>query len=558
MRRELVTAVMLCMYLTGCGRTSFTGKPVDDTIVLSSPSDPKSFNPIVAKETSTTSITGFVFEGLTEIDGVTLEVKPCLAESWEHDASGKVWKFFLRKGVTWSDGTAFTADDVVFTYNRLIYNPDIPTSSRDVLTIEGKTIKVRKIDEYTVEFTLPERFAPFLSLMGQEILPKHKLKGYIEKGFFNSCWGVNEKPENIVGTGPYRIKEYRPAEWVILERNDRYWMRDSRGTGLPYIRRIVFLIIADVNTAVLKFKTGEIDIISVRGQDFPLLKPFEKTQNFTIYNLGPSLGSEFLTFNQNVQAPIASCKKDWFRDIYFRKAVAHLIDRESIVKNVYGGFAIPQDGPMNVSCGFFNNPDVEKYPYDEEKARGLLARSGFYQKNRVLFDRKNNPVEFTLLTNSNNFERIQLANIIQDDLKKVGMKVNLLPVEFNTLVTRIGATKDWESVIIGLTGGIEPHTGKNVWHTDGQLHMWNMGAREGELTGWEKRINLLFDEGAKELDRNRRKALYDEWQRIVSEELPFIYTASPTVMFAVRNKFGNLKPTVYGGVLHNIEEIYIK
>ncbi len=427
-----------------------------------------------------------------------------------------------------------------------------------MLTIEGKPIQVRKTGRHTVEFILPERFAPFLRLMGQEILPEHKLKEYIDRGIFNSCWGVNEKPENIVGTGPYRIKEYRPAEWVILEKNFRYWMKDAAGTALPRIQRIVFLIIADANTAVLKFRTGEIDVISVRGQDFPLLKPFEEKQNFTIYELGPSMGSEFITFNQNAQSPIESRKKHWFRNASFRKAVAHMIDKTSIGRNVYGGFAIPQDGPLNVSSGFFNNPNVTKYVYDAVKAEKLLSEEGFYRKDGILYDAEGNPVEFTILTNSNSFERIQIGNIIQDDLKKLGIRVNLLPVEFNTLVTRISVTKDWESVIIGLTGGIEPHGGKNVWHTEGQLHIWNAGPEEKEITEWEKRINLLFEEGAKELDRKRRKKLYDEWQKIVSEELPVIYTASPASMTAVRNKFGNLKPTVYGGVLHNIEELYIK
>ncbi len=551
-------ACVLLLCLAGCGGRHAEKTPVDDTIVLSSPGDPKSFNPVIAKETSTTSITRFVFEGLTETDGVTMEVKPCLAERWEYDESGKVCRFFLRKDVTWNDGAAFTADDVVFTFDGLIYNTDIPTSSRDVLTIEGKRIQVRKIDDYTVDFILPERFAPFLQLMSQEILPRHKLKQYLEKGTFNSCWGVNENPENIVGTGPYKIEEYRPAEWIILEKNDRYWKKDAQGTSLPHIRRIVFLVIADANMAVLKFKTGEIDIISVRGQDYPLLEPFQKQLNFSIYNLGPSMGSEFITFNQNADSPVAPHKKAWFRNVCFRQAVAHMIDKESVAKNVYGGFAIPQDGPLNVSSGFFYNPGTKKYRYDVAKAEELLEKEGFYKKNGFLYDRQDNPVEFTILTNSNSFERIQIASVIQDDLKQLGMRVNLLPVEFNTLVTRINVTKDWESVIIGLTGGIEPHGGKNVWHTGGQLHLWNMGARDENITGWERRINALFEKGAKELDPGRRKKLYDEWQLIISEELPLVYTASPIAMTAVRNKFGNLKPTVYGGVLHNIEEIYIK
>jgi len=533
-------------------------KPAGDTIVISTSTDPKSFNPIIAKETSTTAITGFIFEGLTETDGVTLEVKPCLARKWEHDKSGKIWRFFLRKDVKWNDGKVFTADDVVFTFNRLIYNPDIPTSSRDVLNIDGKPFKVKKIDSHTVEFILPDKFAPFLQLMNQEILPEHKLFAAVEKGVFNSTWGVNESVKNIVGTGPFMIEEYRPAEWIILKKNPFYWKKDRQGISLPYLGRIACLIISDTNMAVLKFKTGEIDLIPVRGQDYPILKPYEERQNFTIYELGPSMGSEFIAFNQNIQTSSLAYKKEWFRNKNFRKAVAYAIDKDSISKNVYGGFAIPQDGPLNISSGFFNNPGIRKYRYDMRTAQELLSKEGFHRKEGFLFDRHDNPVEFTIITNSNNFERIQIANIIQDDLRKLGMKVNLLPVEFNTMVTQISVTKNWESVIIGLTGGIEPHGGKNVWHTTGQLHLWNLEPDKKDITEWEKRINVIFEEGVKHLDRHERKQLYDTWQEIVSEELPLIYTASPTTMIAVRNKFGNLKPTVYGGALHNIAEIYIK
>ncbi|MCM8820664.1 MAG: ABC transporter substrate-binding protein [Candidatus Omnitrophica bacterium] len=552
-----IALLLLAIIFAGC-HTSHIKRESGDTIVLSTSSDPKSFNPIIAKETSTTSITQFIFEGLTSIDGVTLEIKPLLAKRWEVDSTGKVWRFFLREDVKWNDGHNFTADDVVFTYKNLIYNPDIPTSSRDVLSIDGKYFQVRKIDRYTVEFILPEKFAPFLQLMTQEILPAHKVSPFIERGIFTSWWGVDEKVENIVGTGPFKIKEYRPAEWVILEKNPYYWKKDSKGQRLPYLHRIVFLIISDANMSLLKFKTGEIDIVPVRGQDYPMLEKLQEKQNFTIYKLGPSLGSEFLALNQNIKSPLQDYKKRWFRNRNFRKAIAYAIDKENIIKNVYGGFATPQEGPLNISCGFFYNAFVNKYPYNLNRAEEILKKEGFYRVKGVLFDKDNNPVEFTVLTNSNNFERIQIASIIQDDLKKLGIKVNLLPVEFNTLVTKISVTKDWEAVIIGLTGGIEPHGGKNVWHTKGQLHLWNLEANENNITEWEKKIDAIFEEGAKELNPVKRKKLYDRWQEIVSEELPLIYTASPVVMTAVRNKFENLKPSVYGGVLHNIEEIKIR
>ena len=552
--KKLFLLIISVFLFTGCSEKKIN--KFKNAISLSTSSDPKSFNPIIAKETSTTLITGFIFEGLTKIDGITLEVKPLLAEKWEVDKTGKRWLFFLRKDVLWSDGEKFTANDVVFTFNELIYNEKIPTSSRDVFTIEGEKIKVRKIDDYKVEFILPEKFAPFLQLMTQEILPEHKLKKAVIENRFTSTWGVNENVENIVGTGPYKIKEYRPGEWIILEKNPYYWKKDKEGKKLPYIDRIVFLIIPDPNMAILKFRTGEIDVLSVRGQDYYILKPLEKIKNFTLYDVGPSLGSEFLSFNQNVDAKIPEYKKNWFCDINFRKAIAHSIDRDSIIKNVYNGFGTYQFGPMNSSCGFFYNDKIIKYSYDLSKAREFLSKSGFYWKDEKLYDRYGNRVEFTIITNSNNFERVQIGNIIQNDLEKIGMKVNLLPAEFNTLVNKLSITKDWEAVIVGLTGGIEPHGGKNVWKSNGQLHFWNFNNRRNYE--WEKEIDLLFEEGTKYLEKEKRKKIYDRWQYLVSEYLPLIYTANSNVIYAVRNRFENLRVSVYGGVFHNIEELKIK
>jgi len=552
--KKLFLLIISVFLFTGCSEKKIN--KFKNAISLSTSSDPKSFNPIIAKETSTTLITGFIFEGLTKIDGITLEVKPLLAEKWEVDKTGKRWLFFLRKDVLWSDGEKFTANDVVFTFNELIYNEKIPTSSRDVFTIEGEKIKVRKIDDYKVEFILPEKFAPFLQLMTQEILPEHKLKKAVIENRFTSTWGVNENVENIVGTGPYKIKEYRPGEWIILEKNPYYWKKDKEGKKLPYIDRIVFLIIPDPNMAILKFRTGEIDVLSVRGQDYYILKPLEKIKNFTLYDVGPSLGSEFLSFNQNVDAKIPEYKKNWFCDINFRKAIAHSIDRDSIIKNVYNGFGTYQFGPMNSSCGFFYNDKIIKYSYDLSKAREFLSKSGFYWKDEKLYDRYGNRVEFTIITNSNNFERVQIGNIIQNDLEKIGMKVNLLPAEFNTLVNKLSITKDWEAVIVGLTGGIEPHGGKNVWKSNGQLHFWNFNNKRNYE--WEKEIDLLFEEGTKYLEKEKRKKIYDRWQYLVSEYLPLIYTANSNVIYAVRNKFENLRVSVYGGVFHNIEELKIK
>lgn len=535
-------------------------------MVLSTSSDPKSFNPIVAKETSTTAITGHIFEGLTRTNGITLEVEPNLASSWEVSEDGKVWTFYLRKDVTWFDGKPFSSDDVVFTFNKLIYNPNIPTSARDIFTIEGKKFKVEKVDTFTVRFTLPYKFAPFLRSMSQEILPKHILEDVVKKGKFNYYWGLDATPADIIGTGPFKLESYLPGERIVLVRNPNYWRRDKGGHRLPYLDKVIYLVVQNQDVALLKFQEGGIDYIGLRGQDYPILKPQEKEGNFTIYNTGPAFGTNFLVFNQNRgrnprtgKPYLDPVKLSWFTNLKFRKAVAHAIDKESIINIVMNGLAFPQFSSMSPSSGFFYNPEVTRYEYNIDKAKALLKEIGIYDRNGdgKAEDAQGNVIQFNLFTNADNTVRAKIANIIRKDLERLGFTVNFVPLAFNQLVSKLDSTYDWDAVIIGLTGGIEPHFGSNVWQSSGHLHIW-YPKQKTPATQWEAEIDKIFNAAVQELDKNKRKALYDRWQEIVAEKVPLIYTVLPASIFAVRNKFGNLQPTPYGGAFHNLEEIYVK
>jgi peptide/nickel transport system substrate-binding protein len=203
--------------------------------------------------------------------------------------------------------------------------------------------------------------------------------------------------------------------------------------------------------------------------------------------------------------------------------------------------------------------DVRRYDYDLAKARGLLQEAGFADRNGdgILEDQDGHTFEFNLYTNADNTERVDIAAIIRRDLESLGMKVNFQLVEFNTLVGKLTSTFDWDAIVLGLTGSIDPHFGQNVWLSSGQLHMWYPRQKE-PATLWEKRVDELFSLGAQELDETRRKTFYDEYQKIIADEVPMVYTALSARLTAVRNKFGNLKPAPFGGVLHNLEEIYIK
>lgn len=537
-------------------------------IILSTFSDPKSFNPITSTETSTSEFTAYIYEGLVRANGVTLLPEPNLAESWDVSDDGLVWTFHIRPGVLWSDGKPFSAYDVEFTFNDLVYNTAIsPNSSRDIFTIEGKKIKMKVRDSLTVTFTLPFPYAPFLRAMSQEILPEHAYQNFVKKGTFPTELSIKTPPEQMVGTGPFLLESYLSSQKVVFKRNPNYWRTDSAGNRLPYLDRVVYTIEADQSAQLLKFKKGDIDYLAANGVDFPGLKKDEKSGDYTVFRLGPATGSNFLFFNQNMDVDpktkkgyVNSVKLSWFRNVNFRRAIAHALDKENMIKIVMNGLGYPQWSPMTPAEGYFYNADVEHYPYDIKRAREILAGEGFADSDSdgVIEDREGNPVEFSFITNSGNTVRSRIAEIIRKDLETLGCKVYFQVLEFNSLVQKIDNPPfEWDAVLLGLTGGVEPHFGKNVWHSSGTLHMWYPRQKKPS-TPWEAAIDSLFDLGVKTIEINKRKKIYDQWQHIVSEQLPMIYTVLPERILCIRNRFGNLNPTLNGGLLHNLEYLYVR
>jgi peptide/nickel transport system substrate-binding protein len=548
-------------------------------LVVSSISDPKTFNPHIANETSSTTAFSGVFEGLTTSDGVTLEVIPALAERWEVADDQVTWTFHLRHDVKFHDGTPFTADDVVFTFNDIVMNEDVPgVAMRDILTIADEPVRCEKVDDYTVRFVTPVPFAPFDRIIGGiEIVPKHLLEAVVRRGEYASHWSVGTDPKEIVGTGPYRIVEYRNGQDLVQRRWEGYWnnARFTKEHGPIAVRRI--LITPDINTTVLKFESGETDVYGLRMEDYANLSREARGGNFTVFDMGGSSGTLFLMFNQSAVRGggrgIPPEKQRWFRDVEFRHAVAYAIDKETMIRLVERGLSEPLWASEPPSNTLFHNPNVRTYPYDLDKARAILDAAGYRDTDgdgtREMPEGV--PVEFVLTTNSGNEVRERMCMILQEDLRKIGLHVTYQPLEFNNLVNKMDATCDWEAMVMGLTGGTEPQFGRNVWATDGSTHMWNQKPprpsektklREWEqsvaqwetgIRPWEREIEALFDEGVAVFDSDARRQVYYKVQEIVAEQLPLIYLTTPKALVAVRNKFINLKPTAYGGALHNLD-----
>lgn len=527
---------------------------------------PKTFNPFNAKDNISATMSEIMYDGLVSTDPVTGETIPKLAKSFSVNDCEYIVN--LRKGIKWSDGKPINADDVVFTWNRIIFGGFGNTSTRDSVIIDGQLPTVEKLDEYTVKFTTPKPFAPFLRMLSTPIAPKHIFESAVNRGreYFDTYLSTNTNLNEFVTSGAFKIKEYVPAQRVVFERNPNYYVINKNEQHLPYLDKLVYLIVGDINNQVLKFEGGELDEISLQGSNVARFKEMERYSDFTVYNIGPDTGTMYLSMNMNNRKNedgkfyVDSVKQKWFQDKNFRQAVDYAIDRDNMVFNIANGLAEPLFTPETLNSIFLNK-NLKPYSKNIEKSEELLNKSGFVKdKKGNLLDKFGNRVEFSLYTNAGNTEREAIGVMVKQDLEELGMKVNFKPIEFNSLVNKLVSTLDWDMVILGFTGSpLEPNGGKNVWLSDGTLHIFNQRL-EKDLSSsrydFEKRLDELFIKGALAVKFEDRKKYYDEYQKIVYDEKPLIYIYSPIRIVAVRNKFKNLYPTTLGGVTHNIEEIY--
>lgn len=527
---------------------------------------PKTFNPFNTKDNISAMMSEVMYDGLLTTHPVTGQPIPKLAKSFS--VNGNDYIIHLRHGIKWSDGKPITADDVVFTWQNIIFDGFGNTSTRDSIIIDGKLPTVKKIDDYTVEFKTPQPFAPFIRMLSTPIAPKHIFEPAVKKGkeYFETFLSTNIDPKTLVISGAFKLKEYVPAQRVVFERNPNYYMINKNNQKLPYLDKLVYLIVGDINNEVLKFEGGELDTIGLQGANVARFKELEKHSNFKVYNLGPDTGTMFVSFNLNNRKDkngkyfVDLKKQRWFQDKNFRQAVDYAIDRKNMVLNIANGLAAPLYTAESLNSIYLNK-NLKPYDRNIEKSKDLLKKSGYWwDKKGHLMDKFGNHVEFNLFTNAGNTEREAIGVMVKQDLEDLGMKVNFKPIEFNSLVNKLVNTSDWDIVIMGLTGSpLEPNGGKNVWMSNGTLHMFNQrpaGYTKDDRYSWEKELDYLYTQGALATTFEARKKFYDEYQKIVYEEKPFVYIYSPLRITAIRTKFKNVFPTSLGGVTYNIEEIY--
>jgi peptide/nickel transport system substrate-binding protein len=539
-------------------------------LVVATISDPKTFNPIMQNESSSRDLIRFMFSSLTDLDWPTQTAKPLVAHSWKAEADGCTWTFKLRRGIKWSDGRPLTADDVVFSWATM-YDKRFVNANADLFKIDGKQFEVTKVDDWTVKFVTPAPYAPFVEYAGGvAIIPKHKLAASVADGSFESAYGINTKPEDLVSCGPFKMKQFKAGQFTLLERNPDFFMTDKKGQQMPYLDSVIYRVVPDLNAMSLSFLKGESDVHeTVRPDEFLRFKEESAKGKFNVLDLGVGPERGFLWFNLNpgknekTGKPIVDPRKfKWFSQAKFRQAVSHAIDRPSIIKSIYAGRAQVNYGYISACITKWHNPNTPQYPYDLAKAKAMLKEIGIEDRNNDGFmeDAEGNVIEFSLNTNTGNNVRDRIAVFIQEDLKRLGCKVNYKPVEFNTLVHMIDDTFDYEAILLGLGGGgADPAASMNVLQSSGFTHFW-FPKQKSPATPWEKRIDELMNEQIKAIDEAKRKSLFNEVQQILGEQMPFIYTVSPFSYAAGNSKLGNLRPTVLSSyrLTWNAEELYWK
>lgn len=539
------------------------------TLVMSIPNNPGTFNPVTGTDTTSTwVINGPVYKPLTDWDNDSQKDVPALAESWEASPDGLTWTFKLRKGVKWSDGAPFTSDDVIFSY-QLTFDPNIRASAASSFEETGGSYpSIEKLDDHTVRFQLKEPNAIFVAAVNSVyIIPKHKLEPVYKSGNFNQALAVNTNPEEMVTIGPYRIKSFTTDQRVELERNPHYWKVDAKGQRLPYIDRVVFLIVPDFNAGALQFSNGETDMIhSLSPESVSMLRAKEQQGDYKVYDLGPSLNINYITFNQDTgrnkqgKPYVDPVKLQWFRNVKFRQAVSYAIDRQGIVRTAFQDLGTPIysfDSPANK---VWYTDNITKYPHDVEKAKGLLKEIGIMDRDGdgVAEDGEGNLLRFRLTTNANRPYRVNMATLVKDYLSKVGMQIDLQPVDPNLIVAKQTTTRDFDAMIMGWQSAFppDPILSKNVLLPSGRNYVTFPNQQEPS-TDWERELTDVINKCSKTNDLAQRQQYYYRAMQIWSEYLPEIDLAVPNFYVAAKNRFGNFKPSPLANYTYwNIDELF--
>ena len=545
---------LFCLY---AGRDSLiTRYPVGrrgGSLSFAQRTEPKTLNPALAADSASREVIQLLHGDLIHINRETQLSEPALAKSWNVSSDGLRYTLALRRGVSFSDGAPFDADDVVFSFQ--VYEDEaIGSPQHDLLILNGKPIAVRKLDAYTVVFELPAPYAAAERLFDSFfILPRHLLETAYREHKLAGAWNLETPPSLMAGLGPFRVKKYLPGQRIVLARNPYYWKADAAGDQLPYLDEAVFEFAGGESAQVTRFLSGESDVLDrVSARDFTALLRERERRGYTLRDLGPGMEQSFLCFN------LSPGHEGVWRSTELRRAVSLAIDRDAIVRLVYLGHAAPLASPVPRGNRRWIDSTLAPPARSLGRAREILGAARFsWARDGALLDSHLAPVEFSIVVSGGNPERLQMASLMQDDLKQLGITVHVIPLELRSLLDRVQRTRDFQACLLSFASAdADPNPDMGIWLSSGANHLWNP-EQKTPATAWESAIDALMHRQLVANGYAERKRLFDRVQEIVMENLPLIPLVTPNVLVGAKAALGNFHPAILSHyTLWNIEELF--
>lgn len=534
--------------------------------MLAVSSDPSSFNRMLASGLANTLITDRLSADLVHINRGTLQLEPAIATRWEADKTGRIYTIHLRRGLRFSDNTPFTADDVLFTFQALT-DPKIACPLAGQIEIDGAFPSIAKIDDFTVRLAFRRPVGMGLRMLDSvPILPKKRLIQAYREGRFSTAWGPAANPREVAGLGPFRLKEYQRGVKIVLERNPHYWKKDRAGVTLPYLDTITLLIIPDFNSEALRFRQGELDLMSSPSLSPEHYAMLRRAQGGRILrDLGPGLTMDYLWFNLNrgfssAGKPFVDPQKlAIFEKAEFRRAVSYALDRKGMSRTILRGLGVPQYGPVSSGNSQWYFPGITRTEYEPERARLLLAQCGLKDTNGdgiLEYGKKRLPLELSLFTSRGNNVREKAVQVIQDNLSKVGIRVGIQLLLPNEIASRFLGTYEYDAILFGFTPtDVTPDLQTNLWYSSGNIHFWQPNQKKPERP-WEEAIDRLISRLTISTGDAEREASFHRAQEIWTDQMPAIPIIAPNVLTGWNSRLGNVRPSILAPhLIWNAEEI---
>ncbi len=531
------------------------------TLTSSLRTEPRSFNRVMARDTPADLYSHLAGGKLLRVNRATQEVEPSIAESWTTSADQKTFTLTLRDGVKWSDGTPFTSADVLFTFDT-IYNTKPESALASGLRIDGKPLTVTAPDAKTVIVSLPSTFGPGIAVLDNvHLVAKHKYEALFKAGKFAEAMNAATPAADIIALGPFRLASYVSGQRLTFERNPHYWKKDAAGVQLPYLDQVVFEIVPDQNAELVRLQAGQLDTLQqqVRLEDLATLRPLEKEGKIKIVEVGVNADPDIFFFNLRAPYWAKDPRREWITKKEFRQAISHAIDREMYANTVYLGAGVPIWGPITTGNTNWFSPNVKRYAFSPDKAKEILAGIGLTNRDadEWLEDAKGTEAAFNVIAFRGNTSIEKGAQILRDELKKIGIRVDVVLLEQGALVQKM-VGGDFESIffLVGSTS-LDPAMNGDFWLSRGSAHVWNM-AQDTPATEWEKKIDDLMGVVMTNTDQAARKQAFDEVQDVFAENLPAIYFVAPRLYMGVSSRVGGLSPGILRPqLLWNVERMTV-